>query len=41
LMALFHVLCGPVRQDVGTPLLLLLQISNLSIILIAVLSFFY
>jgi hypothetical protein len=32
----FHVLRGPVQQDAGTPLLLLMQIFNLSIISIAV-----
>jgi hypothetical protein len=38
LNAVVHVLRGPVPQDAGTPLLLLLQIFNLSIILIAVLE---
>jgi hypothetical protein len=36
LNGVFHVLHGPVLQDAGKPLLLLLQIFNLSIISIAV-----
>jgi hypothetical protein len=38
LNAVFHVLRSPVPQDAGTPLLLLLQIYNLSIILITVIK---
>jgi hypothetical protein len=38
LNALYHVQCGPVPQDAGAPLLLLLQIFSLSIISIAVLE---
>jgi hypothetical protein len=38
LKALFHVIRRPVLQDTGSPLLLLLQIVNLSIISIAMLK---
>jgi hypothetical protein len=38
LNAVFHILRGPVPQDSGTRLLLILQIFNLSIISIAVLK---
>jgi hypothetical protein len=41
LIAVFHVLCEPVPQDAGTPLLSLLHIFNLSIISIAVLDNVY